>query len=261
MDTVADSHHRLATLLGSGAEPLEVLRRTEEHRNYWRPERVRVVLLAESHVYTTVNELDCSLSLPPTAAQDIPRGFVRLVYCVGYGENWLLDRPIASPPNTGTPQFWKIFFSCVHPIASNHDFAPVQATMTAANKRIANKLALLQRLRELGVWLLDASLAALYLPGRAKTSPALLEACLQLSWDHHVGSVLKAAAPSHVVCIGKGVATGLGRRLGEIDAPVTVLPQPNARLGSAEHHESFKTYYRIVREANTPLSGAQARAV
>jgi hypothetical protein len=251
MDTVADSHHRLASLLGVDAEPLEVLRRTEEHRNYWRPERVKVVLLAESHVYTTAAELDCTLTLPEAAARDIPRGFVRLVYCVGYGENSLLSRPIESPPNSGTPQFWKIFFSCAHPIASNHDFAPVQATMTAVNKRIANKLALLQRLRELGVWLLDASLAALYFPGRAKTNSALLEACLQTSWDHHVGRVLKAAAPSHVVCIGKGVAKGLRTRLGELDVPVTGLPQPNARLSSAKHFESFKTYYRIVREANT----------
>jgi hypothetical protein len=41
----------------------------------------------------------------------LPRGFVRLVYCLAYGENELLDEAIES--NKGTPQFWKIFFSCL----------------------------------------------------------------------------------------------------------------------------------------------------
>lgn len=250
MDTVLECHDRLAPLLGSGAESLAVLRRAEEHRLYWRPQRVRVVLLAESHVYTTPDELARTIALPTAAPPDLPRGFVRLVYCLGYGENRLLNRPIESPANTGTPQFWKIFYSCTNAIAANSDFAPIQASTTSPAQRVGNKLEVLKKLRDLGVWLLDTSLAALYLPGRPKPGPATLEACLQIGWDNHVRHVIEAAAPSHIVCIGVGVARALEKRLSDVGVGVTVLPQPNARLASADHHESFRTYYRVVREAN-----------
>ena len=103
MDTILECHGRLAALLGPGAESVDVLRRAEEHRCYWRPKRVKVVLLAESHVYTTPDELARNIALPASAPADLPRGFVRLVYCLGYGENRLLNRPIATPANTGTP--------------------------------------------------------------------------------------------------------------------------------------------------------------
>lgn len=251
MDTISECHSRLVELIGPGAEPIEVLRRTEEHRCYWRPERVRVILLAESHVYTTPEELTRTITVLSSVPRDVPRGFVRLVYCLGYGENRLLNRPIDSPANTGTPQFWKIFYSCVNPVRSSGDFASIQSGVSLA-ERIANKVAVLQRLRELGVWLVDTSLAALYLPGRPKPSRNTRAACLQASWDLHVRSVVDTAAPSHVVCIGKEVARALGDRLRRIGVPVTVVAQPNARQVSADHQQSFLTYYGVVRQANSP---------
>ncbi len=250
MDTLAECHRRMARLLGSDAEPIEVLRRADEHRQYWRPERVRVVLLAESHVYTTPDELSRTIAYPVSAPADILRGFVRLVYCLGYGENGLLNRPITTPPNAGTSQFWKIFYSCVNDIAANSDFAPVQTGSTSLGERLANKLAVLERMRELGVWLLDASPAALYFPGGPKPASATLEACLKVGWDSHVRTLVETAAPTHVVCIGRGVETALRARLSMTGVQVTTVPQPNARLSSAEHHESFRTYFRVVREAN-----------
>ena len=109
MDTVLECHSRLGALLGVGAESVDVLRRAEEHRQYWRPERVKVVLLAESHVYTTPDELTRTISLPPSAPGWPASWVFRLVYCLGYGESRLLNQQIVSPANTGTPQFWKIF--------------------------------------------------------------------------------------------------------------------------------------------------------
>jgi hypothetical protein len=250
MDTVLECHSRVAALLGPGAESVDILRRAEEHRNFWRPERVKVVLLAESHVYTRPEELARTISLPASAPVGLPRGFVRLVYCLGYGENRLLNRAIESPQNTGTPQFWKVFYSCANPIACNGDFAPILGS-TPPEERVANKISLLKTLRERGVWLLDTSLAALYLPGRPKTDPGIMQSCLQIGWDCHVRSVVEAADPSHIVCIGKGVAGALGKRLADIGRSVTVVPQPNARLSSAEHREAFRTYYRVVGEAST----------
>jgi hypothetical protein len=44
-------------MLGDDIEPFEVIRSVEEHRLYWKPEMVRVVLLAESQVYTTAGDL------------------------------------------------------------------------------------------------------------------------------------------------------------------------------------------------------------
>ena len=256
MDSVSECHVRVSALLGGGAESLEILRRAEEHRNYWRPDPVKVVLLAESHVYTTAEEATRAISIPAAAPADLPRGFVRLVYCLGYGENRLLSRTIESPANTGTPQFWKIFYSCAHRVTANADFAPIQAAATPVSERIANKLALLRELRRLGVWLLDASLAAVYVPGRAKPDPSVIDGCVKAGWDCHVGGVVEAAAPQRIVCVGRGVARSLGSRLQKTGLVVTVVPQPNARLSSAEHHKSFETYYRVVREANELWSKA-----
>ena len=96
-----EGHTRLAGILGEGIEPVEVFARAEEHRSYWRPEESRVVLLAESHVFTDSAELRRMLLPFPGLPADAPRGFVRLVYSLGYGENDQLDQPILSPRNAG----------------------------------------------------------------------------------------------------------------------------------------------------------------
>jgi hypothetical protein len=243
VNALEECHRRLSRLLGAGAEPIEVLRRAEEHRAYWRPERVRVVLLAESHVYTSVAELERRIILPGMPGNDLPRGFVRLVYCLGYGENELLDRPIIEPKNSGTPQYWKLFFSCVNRVETNADFAPV-LRQTPFPQRVKNKIALLRQLKEAGVWLVDTSMAALY----PKPSPMIVDACLHASWDTYVGGVIRAASPSHIVCIGRGVARALSDRLPRLGVPVTVVPQPNAKLASTEHFETFKQCYEAVQQ-------------
>lgn len=250
MDALAECHSQLVRLIGSSAEPIEVLQCAEEHRAYWRPERVRVVLLAESHVYTETSELERRVVLPSLIRTDVPQGFVRLVYCLGYGENSLLNVPIFFPRNSGTPQFWKIFYSCLNRVHANEDFAPIQKVpRTPFPERIWNKLSLLQHLKDAGVWLVDASLAALYMPKYPKPSPKLIEAALRTSWDAYVGQIVRNASPSCIVCIGKGVARSLGDRLVGIGVPVTVVPQPNARLSSTEHFDVFRQYYAIVQNA------------
>ena len=52
------------------------------------------------------------------------------------------------------------------------------------------------------------------------------------------------------MCIGKRVASSLGTRLFGLGIPVTVVPQPNARLASTEHFEVFQQYYDIVWQAS-----------
>src|SRR5436305_8632592 len=74
-------------------EPLEVALAVESHRWAWRPESVSVMLIAESHVYTSENDLAITVrqDLLPPEARHAPSEYVRLVYCLGYGENEILS--------------------------------------------------------------------------------------------------------------------------------------------------------------------------
>jgi hypothetical protein len=240
MDALEECHRRLGTILGPSAERVEVLRCAEEHRAYWRPERVRVLLLAESHVRTSAAELERRVVLPSGFDVDVPRCFVRLVYCLGYGENNLLDRPIL--PNPGTPPFWKIFNTCLHPVESSAEFAPILKSRTPLPARLQNKLDVLERLKQSGVWLLDASVAAVY----PKPVAHVVRAAIRASWESYVGPMVRAANPLHIICIGLGVRDALGSDLTSLDTPVTTIPQPGAHLPRAEHMRGLHRCYEIV---------------
>lgn len=240
------AHSRLSGLIGPGAEPLEVLARAEEHRSYWKPERARVVLLAESHVYTEASELASDLRPVAGGPSDLPRGFVRLVYAIGYGENESLTRPIDSPPNKGTPQFWKIFQNCVRHPRERPNHALVQRTGNPdVRNRIDAKLRVLSQLRDRGVWLVDASIAALYLPGRPKPAARLRESVLQASWDSFTSGVVEAAEPEAVLCIGVGVMRALESRLNRLGIPWSGVHQPQAHLSADEHDRILSTYAEV----------------
>ncbi|MGB8492989.1 MAG: hypothetical protein WCE53_01180 [Candidatus Acidiferrum sp.] len=248
-DSIVVCHSALTDLLGSQLEPLAVVQQVEQHRRYWRPEKPRLVLLAESHVYTTEDELCRTVEVENVldqAPKDLPRGFVRFVYCLGYGENKLLDKCIESNP--GTWQFWKIFYSCINPVTLNASFAPVlKGTTKLPEDRIGYKLKLLQQMKDHGIWLVDASIAALYRPRQSKP-PVLYEQFLQTSWKEHVRSTIEEWRPKGILCIGCGVARTLKERLDELQIPWSVVPQPGARLPSEEHLRVFKKYREVAME-------------
>lgn len=159
MDNLFICHQQLREVVGRGSESFEVVRCTEAHRAYWRPHRVRVMLLAESHVFTSSDDLTrrvCRFPEGKSIPTDMPADFVRLVYCLGYGENGLLDQPIDSPRrNPGTPHFWKIFYSCVNRIGISEDFGPILVSRTPNSERIRNKVPLLRELQKragTGTW-------------------------------------------------------------------------------------------------------------
>jgi hypothetical protein len=246
--SLRDAYDLLGGLLPE-VEPFEALERAEAHRAFWRPADVRVVLLAESHVFTSPADLERSIVRLPDAGAGIPTGFVRLVYCLGYGENDILDRRISEPPNAGTPQFSRIFASCVGgpPLAA--DFRATLSSNVHSHVRVANKLALLCRLRDAGVWLLDASPAALYSPAEAKPSSRIIDQAIDLGYELHVRHAIEAATPSEIVCVGIGVGNVLAARLRRICASITVVPQPNAHLTAAEHDAAWAAYGEVVRRA------------
>jgi hypothetical protein len=51
--TMEETYYEINQILGNNAEPLETVRLVETYRRYLKPEAVRVVLLAESHVFTS----------------------------------------------------------------------------------------------------------------------------------------------------------------------------------------------------------------
>jgi hypothetical protein len=246
-DPLRQAHNRLAGIIGADIEPIEVFERAEEHRSYWRPDKPRVVLLAESHVYTTAEELTRSLRPQTELPVDVPHGFVRLVYSLGYGENRWLDRPIENPPNPGTPQYWKIFQSCLQSVDAGANFGAVLVSGTSDGaQRLRNKLRVLHELRERGIWLVDASIAALYrTPGKAKPPARLQEAVLDASWDSYVRGVVERAEPAAILCIGVSVARALRSRLDRLGVPWGGVPQPQARLSSAEHARIHAAYFAV----------------
>jgi len=240
-------HSDISTIVGFQVEPLSVIQAVEQHRTFWRPAKSRLVLLAESHVHTTEDELMGTIRIPSNAPADLPLEFVRLVYCLGYGESGILDdnAPL-NGRNGGTPQFWQVFYSCLHRVTSNADSGDIQVSRTRdIRDRIANKLKLLLELRAHGIWLVDASIAALYRQGKPKPPHWVREQVLRKSWDGHVRSVLQEASPEAVLCIGLGVARSLESKLNELGVPWDAVPQPQARLSKAERFEIFATYLSV----------------
>ena len=207
----------------------------------------RVVLLAESHVFTSAAELERRIVRLPAAPAGIPDGYVRLVYCLGYGENGILDRRIDKPGNDGTWQFWRLFASCLDGPPRSADFRATYGSGVPDHVRVANKLQLLMRLRDAGVWLLDASPAALYTPGGAKPRPRLIDQAVDVGYELHVRHALEAAGPVAVVCVGMGVGAVLSARLRRLAAAVTVIPAPQAHKDAATHEAALASCQSIVR--------------
>src|SRR5664279_1261332 len=74
-------------------EPFDSCWTAECHRQFWKPEFLRLALVAESHVFTDADDLKATVRsefLPPAIA-DLPTQFVRLIYCLGYGDNSILS--------------------------------------------------------------------------------------------------------------------------------------------------------------------------
>jgi hypothetical protein len=103
------AYGRVRDIIGrERAECLDAAVEVERLRLACRPERVRVVVLAESHVWTSPDEIRSRVAQP----NGIETGFARFVYCLGYGEPQLVEPTVA--PNRGTPQFWKLFHDAVY---------------------------------------------------------------------------------------------------------------------------------------------------
>jgi hypothetical protein len=231
-----------ASLIGPDrAESFEVAAEVERLRWMRRPPQVRVVLLAESHVWTSPAEISSRVRQP----DGVETGFARFVYCLGYGEPSLVLPSVS--PNGGTPQYWKLFHDAIRGPGVALD-AISKAKQREPIASATAKLALLREMNEAGIWLIDACVTALYRPGpeRLVAGPAyrkVLSAC----WEAHVGPLIKGSSPSAVLIVGKGVDWAVGSLVRQ-DVPnteVVVIEQPNARLDSEAGQNNRHTMFQL----------------
>jgi hypothetical protein len=93
MNNLNNTYSQLKNILGDQIEPLESVQLIETYRRYLRPEKVKIVLLAESHVFTPKEDLQIKIphieSLP-----NYPEQYAKFVYCLGYGERKLTNDPL-----------------------------------------------------------------------------------------------------------------------------------------------------------------------
>jgi len=153
----------------------------------------------------------------------------------------LLNAPIKN--NGGTPQYWKIFSSCVAENENDLGFRRVLKTGTSLVLRLRNKVDVLRKMKERGIWLLDASIVGLY--GSGKKNQTVTERIIEICWQNHIANMILESSPKHVIVIGEGVGNTLNSKLQKLQIPFTVIPQPQARGTSEWQLENYKKYQRI----------------
>ncbi len=222
-------------------EPFESVALVEAYRQYWKPDTVRIVLLAESHLLTSDN--DRRITIPPIVdLPGYPTEYAKFVYCLAYGERDLTRNPL-HPAGDGTPQYWKVFYSCINHVMGINDFRPVQSATPVA-ERLNNKIAVLKAMKERGIWLVDSSIVALYDNGRPYNRNTDKEV-IRISWDCYTGAIIGDAKPGHIICIGKAVAEVLESDIRRMVTSYTVTTQPDAYLTADESMFLFKLYSQI----------------
>ena len=211
----------------------------EKYRKFFKPKDIKVILLAESHVFTTLEEMEIELPDIDTL-KNYPKQYSKFVYCLAYGEKNLTKNSL-HPKRNGTPQFWKIFYSCVNDIQSNDCFRPIQSS-THFDERIKNKIDILNKMKDLGIWLVDTSIVALYDNGK---KPKNMPEIIAKSWEGYTKNIILDAKPNHIIVIGKGVAQTIEKSLKQNNLRYTVIAQPNAHLSADEHLKNFQSYYKL----------------
>lgn len=222
-------------------ESLKVVKSVNDHRNFWKPNKVKILLLAESHVFTRDSEHDNSMKYDGfEELEKCPTGYVKLVYCLGYGERNMVEVPV----NKGTPQFWKIFVSCLN---QNYDLESKKILLTETpnyHQRITNKMTILEQLKEKGIWLVDASIVALYNDSK-KPIPGIVESVIKISWKHHISKIIQEVNPDKIIVIGRGVHKILENRLRITGIPIYVQSQPQGIRTKVGIKDAFETYYKL----------------
>ncbi len=104
-------------------------------------------------------------------------------------------------------------------------------------QRVLNKFELLRKMREAGIWLVDASVCALVRQRKRLVASDAYTSVLKACWELHVREVLSACAPAAVLIVGKGVSDCIAGDVRSVLGPKVELKkirQPNARLSGTD---------------------------
>jgi hypothetical protein len=209
------------------AESDEYLAAVAAWRAAWRPARVNVLLVGESHVAETDLDAGVRVRSPSWVKRDLPESYARLAYCLGYGEPSLCSpRPAA---NGGTWQLWNLLGQL-----GLGSWARMPRASAGPEARLRWKVDVLDGLAKRGIWLQDASPISLDAPGgpRLDNGPTY-ERLLRDGYEQFVWPSVRNDRPQQVWVIGRGVGKALAGLPG-ID-PEHVISQP---------HDSNQSRYR-----------------
>lgn len=238
---------------------------TLSYHQYWKPDNTKIIILAESHAQSSLENIndvpELSRSVLSEKEYNGPVGHMGLVYCLTYGENEALTRPITpAKKNAGTTQFWKLFALCSRGIdfrpsnldeKEDDDYAFSRDLMKSGGlscgERIRAKLAILEDLKAKGIWLVDTSLFGWYIPQeqeytqsditgevnkltKARPPTKLKPSFLLYSWETITKHLIKAEAEKGklklLIPIGREVMGAVTRERMEM----AIKGSPNAKV-------------------------------
>lgn len=196
------------------ADKFDIIKESPEYleavyawRYAWRPDRVRILLVAESHVAEEKGDLNVQVLLPDSEriGVHLPKNFCRLVYCLGYGENEVCcNKPVKN--FVGTWQYWDLIGTIAARI--NRSIRPKMPRKINSNlqERLAWKISVLTELKKSGIWLVDASVIAVYKSGGKRLiSGKLYQEIVKYSFEKFVWPNVGKDEPEQIWVIGIGV--------------------------------------------------------
>lgn len=219
-------------------ESLETVKLIHEIRYFWKPEKIKTLLLAESHVCTP--EIDIQIGYTNSFHENVnlkgfPNQFANFVYCLGYGENGILSSKPTSK-NGGTWQFWQLFNS-----TCDHKYKVLAKSEKDVILRVKEKIALLTEMKNKGIWLLDCSFLAVY-NGGSKPSKKEMDKILSYSFGNYCLPIIQKEKPEKVIVIGKTVFDVVSKTNGQVITPNwDWIHQPNAIIRN-EHRKSLNNF-------------------
>ena len=291
-----------AALPDGDCEDLSSVRLAKEYYDHWKPDEVRAIVLAESHVFTAPEE-QAAKRLSDAAFErlrrdhgyDGPRGYVRLVNCLGYGEQALCADGRAA--DRGSTQFWQLLAACSRELAPATPATPVVGpggqlsdVLKLGSPRLADRLAakfrVMRDLKARGIWLLDTCVVGWYIPQatyyvrsarngevqrKAKERPPkrCKTPALTLSWELYTKHVVRAAAAAGhlkaLIPIGAEVFAAIGLDRLRAAAPGAVVPGEAFPAPNAWVRGGYGPYYAYLSAicapgadvANVPLPRPQ----
>lgn len=205
-------------------EPLEHIITVDNIRKYWKPDKTKVILLAESHIKTEqeIFKREKDLTRFDGINGSYPRNVVDFVYCLGQ--------------DTGKIQFWKILSAAV----GQFDFSKLRLKNVSFDERTKHRIEILIEMKKRGIWLVDASIFALY-PKKGSNNIKNREKIMIECWEKYIGNVVVNESPKKVLFIGKEVWNALEPKLPK-NISRDWIYQPQAHIVGGYHSQLKKCF-------------------